>query len=431
MITMATIITGCLNGTVLALTPVERYAAMRKLNTGFMVDRWFITVGIIAIVLLTVVFFIVTLNRMKQERKSSNKLFDGYAGERDLSRRERKILLKVAGKAQLKRNESIFTLVTAYDRGAALIVEHGLTGHETGRELKELEDELSFLREKLGFKTRAPLSTTSSANVKKLSSRQIPIGKKVQMVGQKSQKSGDIEAIIVKNSDSELAVRLSDPIKISFGEPWCVRYYFGSSVWEFDTSVVSYDGDLLFLKHNNKVKFISRRRFLHVPVKMSGFIAHFTFERPFNEIIGKGSPVMTRDLVNESPIVWGPPKFVPALITELAGPGLQIETSLKVKAGERILVVFNLTQEEESDSDVSDEDVPPPVPQIVQDIGEVRHVDTNDNGFLIAVELTGLSDSNFNELIRATNAISLSANKKDQSVSEEDDVEHAPVHIGI
>ncbi len=58
-----------------------------------------------------------------------------------------------------------------------------------------------------------------------------------------------------------------------------------------------------------------------------------------------------------------PPEFVPAVVTELAGPGLRIETSLKVKAGERILVLFNLAQERDSNA-----------AQIVQDVGEVRHV---------------------------------------------------------
>ena len=45
----------------------------------------------------------------------------------------------------------------------------------------------------------------------------------------------------------------------------------------------------------------------------------------------------------------------------------------------------------------------------VQDIGEVRRVDVLQDGFSIAVELTGLGDSDVDELIRATNAASLKA----------------------
>jgi len=44
--------------------------------------------------------------------------------------------------------------------------------------------------------------------------------------------------------------------------------------------------------------------------------------------------------------------------------------------------------------------------KIVQDIGMVRHTKTAENGLSIAVELVGLSDSDVDELIRATNAAS-------------------------
>jgi hypothetical protein len=50
-----------------------------------------------------------------------------------------------------------------------------------------------------------------------------------------------------------------------------------------------------------------------------------------------------------------------------------------------------------------------PTSRIVEDIGEVRHTKAIKNGLSIAVELTGLSDSDVNELIRATNAASVRA----------------------
>lgn len=430
MMTMLTIITGCSNGMALALTSVERFEAMRNLNPDFMVERWFITGGIVAIIFLSVLFFAISFNRMMQERRSSSQLFDEFAEKRGLTARECQILFKVACKARLKRNESIFTLVTAYDRGVSRITKEGLTGHQTSEERKQLKMELSFLREKLGFKKRIPLTTISPSKLKKLSSRQIPINKKVHLTRRQSQQSEDIEAIIVKNSDTELAVRLSEPVKISFGELWCVRYYFGSSVWEFDTSVTSYDGDTLFLNHNDNVKFINRRRFLRVPVKMSGFVARFTFERSLTESIGNGGggPVMSRNLANGSALKWSPPKFIPAVITELAGPGLRIETPLQVKVGERILVVFNLSQEH--DSNMANNGMKSNVPQIVQDIGEVRHIKPVRNGLSIAVELTGLSDSNVNDLICATNATSMSSNNSDLLVTE-NNVERTPVYIGV
>ncbi|MHC4112653.1 MAG: hypothetical protein ACYSUY_16395, partial [Planctomycetota bacterium] len=52
----------------------------------------------------------------------------------------------------------------------------------------------------------------------------------------------------------------------------------------------------------------------------------------------------------------------------------------------------------------------------VEDIGEVRHIKAMQNGFSIAVELTGLSDPDVSELIRATNTASLRTIAESQDV---------------
>jgi hypothetical protein len=196
---------------------------------------------------------------------------------------------------------------------------------------------------------------------------------------------------------------LAEPVKITFGELWRIRYYFGSSVWEFDTSVVSYDGNILVLNHNDDVRFINRRRFIRVPVKKQAFIAHFPFEKTLEP-------------------VWGPPEFVPAVVTELAGPGLRIESRLQVKEGERVLVVFSLDEEQGRNLTTANTGIS----KIVEDIGEVRHTRAIPNGLSIAVELTGLSDSDINELIRVTNAASVWANARNEnapaSMSEQEHI---------
>ena len=96
---------------------------------------------------------------------------------------------------------------------------------------------------------------------------------------------------------------------------------------------------------------------------------------------------------------------MPASVTELAGPGLRIEAPLEVKVGERVLVILKLSEEDlQSNSQRSGKTAPE---KIVENIGEVRHTKRIKNGFSIAVELTGLSDPNINELVRVTNAASL------------------------
>ena len=392
----ASVITGCLNGIILELTPVDRWDAARKFNSGFITHRWFILITVLAMVILTTLLAVISFTRIRQERKAAEKLFLDYAEKRGLTADERQILLSIANKAGLKRNESIFTLASAFDRGVAKMKE-SLAGQQASEEASQLRTELSFLREKLGFITRPSYSKGTTSKSKKLSSRQIPVGKTVYMTRRKKvQDSSDVESTIVRNSDTELAVRLARPVKITFGEFWCIHYYFGSSVWEFDTSVVSYDGDILVLNHSDDVRFINRRRFVRVPVKKQAFIAHFPFAK---------TPESS----------WGPPEFVPATVTELAGPGLRIESTLIVEEGERILVVLSLDEEHRRDLTAASGGIL----KIVEDIGEVRHIRIIPGGFSIAVELTGLSDPDIDELIRITNAASVKAGaeNKNDSVS--------------
>jgi hypothetical protein len=58
----------------------------------------------------------------------------------------------------------------------------------------------------------------------------------------------------------------------------------------------------------------------------------------------------------------------------------------------------------------------PSTSKIIEDIGEVRHIEPAQNGFSIAVELIGLSDSDVGELIRATNAAFLKTSGEGRGV---------------
>ncbi len=425
--TAATVITEYFNGIILALSPAERWRAAGNFNSNFMADRWFILSGAAAVLVLTVLFIIVSFKRSKMEQKASEQLFMEYSEKKGLSTLEQETLFDIANKARLKRNESIFTLATAFDRGVSKI-----SVSQTPKGNEQLKAVVSCLREKLGFMKKASYSRGVAARSTKSTSTQIPVGKKVIINRRHSWNLDDVEATIVRNSETELAVRMASPVKITFGESWCVRYYFGESIWEFDTSVVSYDSEILILKHRDNVRFINRRRFILVPVKMPGFIAHFAFKQSLMESGYNSSvePVMSRDLAAASAVSWGPPKFVSAVVTELAGPGLRIESTLKVGVGERVLVVLDLAQEE--DSVPSDSVGKSAYPQIVQGIGEVRHIKPIQNGWSIAVELTALGDTNMDELVRATNVALLRVNDKKEKVpTSGNTVESIPSHMNV
>jgi hypothetical protein len=368
---------------------------------------------VIAVIILTVLLIAVSYNNKIKERKTTNNIFINYAKRMGLNRRERQILMDIAKITKLKRIESIFTMVTAFDRGAIEITKDVLA-RRGAKASKNLSARLSVLREKLGFENKSSILTGSSANSNKPSSKQIPPGKQLHMTRRKTGNEANIESTVIENNDVELTVKLNVSLESKPGEHWSVRYYFGASVWEFETSSISCYGNILVLNHSNNIRFINRRRFLRVPVKKPTLIARFPFARILQPKSESGKET-GKDPTNISGNSWGPPEFVPASVTELAGPGLRIEAPLEVKVGDRVLVIFKLSEEEDNKPGSNRTDKIASQ-KIVEDIGEVRHTKRIKNGFSIAVELIGLSDPNISELVRVTNTASLKTRAKSKGV---------------
>ena len=400
-----------LNATILALTPVQRWQAARRPGANFVTENWFMTASVVGIIVLAVLLLVVSYyNRRTQGRTDRQLMFFEEAAKRGLSQHESQTLLRIAAYAKLKQRESVFNISRAFERGATKMMEKSLAQGQETKESRQLKTELSFLREKLGFQSQPVRSIGTAGRSRKLSSREIPVGKKVHITRRTNRTSDNIEAIVIKNSDEELTLKLAISVRINFGELWRIRYYFGASVWEYDTSVVSYDGDILILNQNDDVRFINRRRFLRVPVSKQAFVTSFPFSRQISGGSGNNE--------NVSVGIWVPPKFVPAVVTELAGPGLRIESRLEAKVADRILVMLRLDEENGRDSAEAGQNSKITASKIIEDIGEVRQVRPIKNGFSIAVELTGLNDSDVSELIRATNAASLKAGTKGQNVPD-------------
>ena len=427
---------------ILALTPLQRFDALRNIKgSNFMAERGLILAGVIAIIILTALFFAVTFKRIRQERKNDENLFIEYAEKRGLTVPEYQTLLEIARKAGLKQSESIFTMAAAFNTGTAKMKKK-LVGQQTVEENQQLEIVLLSLREKLGFKKEVSFSRGSPAKSEKLSSRQIPVGKEVHMVRQKAQNSEEIKATVVKNSDTELAIRLTMPVTITFGEYWNVRYYFGSSIWEFDAYVISYDGNIMVLSHSDNIRFINRRRFLRASVQKPAFIASFPFERKVRW--STENEIETGEMAQDFPdTLLKPLQFVPAVVTELGGPGLRIEASIEVKIGDRVLIMFELDREKERNLIKNPENdevtaVTTIVSRIIEDvgiieqIGEVRRTENTSESLSMAVELTGLCDSDIDCLIQATNAASLGLREQNKNVpTSENAGGHPPVRMNI
>lgn len=400
-----------------AISPDERWYAARRLGGNLLVGGWFVPAAVAAIIVLTFVFIAVSYRRTAKERKSGSLLFQSYAEQRGLSPHECLILRNIAIRSKLRRPESIFTMPTAFDRGAARARDDIFKSRGTDAG-KRFGADLSVLRSKLGFSNPVSASGSSAKTAGKPDTRQIPIGKKLYIRPSDTADPAEVESTVIKNDELEFAVVLSTPLEMNPGQLCRTQYYFGAAVWEFDASVVSCHGGILVLNHTEDVRFINRRRFLRVSVNRPAFIARFPFARtiPTDNDYGREE----RQESTELSASWGPPEFVPAAVTELAGPGLRIEAPLEVKVGERVVVILKVSDEErrESGAGRNDGSLHPAEAQknrkttpsrVVEDVGEVRHIEAVQGGFSIAVELTGLNDSNVDELVRATNAASLKA----------------------
>ncbi len=397
-----------MHGLILALTPTERWQAARTPPQGLMTNRWFILICIVALVVLTAMLFWVSLQRIRQENRKSDRVLIDLAEKKALTVRECQILQMIAKRSGTRRPESVFSNRAAFERGAVQAIEKTLAGRGS-QEKQRLITEVSLLRGKIGFgKEFSALGATQS---KSLSSRQIPERKRVTLIPTGNGEAKAVEAIVHRNRNHELCLQVDDTIKVTFGTLWSVRYFLGASVWEFDTSVLSYDGVVLVLTHSDHVRFVNRRRFLRVPVIRRALIASFPFKQ---RVECSDADSMAKKHSSKSmplhPIdAYGSPEFTAATVTELGGPGLRIETTLDVKTGDRVLVVFDLEVEP-----LVSEDIPHPErrSRLIEDIGEVRHVKGMDGCVSIAVELSGLKDTDVNELIRATNAALIDINEK-------------------
>ncbi len=169
--------------------------------------------------------------------------------------------------------------------------------------------------------------------------------------------------------------------------------------------------------YNDDLKIIENRRFLRVGVNYPAFVAPFPSSK---EIVTdkdnmKANPGGSPDKASKGE--WGPPEFVPGVVTELAGLGLCADVPSEVKKGERVLVVLKLGEEQRQDKLPDRGDSKKTLLKTVGIVGEVRQVEAARDGFSIAVELTGFIDSDVYELMNAAKEAFWKADGSDKEIS--------------
>ena len=407
----------------LASTPLQRFEGLKNLN-HHNEDKDLLRYALIAVVFLLMVLFTVSFRRIKKERKTSSELFLEYADQRGLTIEEKLVLQNIIRKSKLRHAASIFSMAQAFENGSEKI-RKDLFNQQNLYEIKRLDPILGSLRQKLGFQRDVSFSKGLAGTSEKATSRHIPTGKDLVVERKHSNQTESIKAVVTQNTENELVIQLNTPTTIIFGETWKVRYFYGAFVWEFDSYVTRYDGNMIGLSHSDEVHYVNRRRFMRTPVKKNAFIALFPFEKHLQK-----SSQSRHDLSGDMEIYpetsLQPFEFIPALVTEMGGPGLKIETSAQIQNGDRILIMFELERKKEQTS-VKNQDTEEITYTytsdltvienigMVQEAGVVRRTEDNNNVYVFGVELIGLRDNEIDYLIRATNEASLNKNSNENA----------------
>ncbi|MCX7055443.1 MAG: hypothetical protein NTU56_14800 [Proteobacteria bacterium] len=309
---------------VLGLTAIERWGATRRLEPRAAPHHWFVLVGFVVMLVLFSLLMAISYRRHQQGKSKAQKpeTFADSAERRGLSVRERQILLAMAMRSGLPHAAEIFHDIDALNRGMTqLLAECAQT--RTAQEIEDLKAEIARIRRKLGF-DKASAGRGGPAQ-EQASSRDIPVGAALELTGRSAGRAVTLRAEVLRNDEMEMAVALPAPLDSNAGDSWLARYCAGMSAWEFRTATVSCAGQTLVLSHSGEVHFINRRRFERVAVHAPALLAHLPFLR-------------TDSAGGEAPV------FVESTVTELAGLGLKIETTLQVQVDDQILVVFRLTE---------------------------------------------------------------------------------------
>ncbi len=367
----------------LGLTPRERLAATGKLSpTNTVADHsgeGTLLITVLVLVLLVLLLWWVSSKRKQRSNKTvQREFFTETANRRGLSTRERQILLAIVVRSGLGQSEDIFTVVDAFDHGAAKLQEEcGQT--RTADENERLRVEIAAVRSKLGFELNR--SQAGSALEKRPRSRDIPVGQVVDLT-RRQRDTTSIQAEVVRNDDIELMVELPRELEIHPGDTWWVRFDFGTALWEFDTVVARSEGTRLALNHNNRVRFVNRRRFSRLSVHVPAWVVQLptTHEPPTSE----------------------PPAFIAAVVTEVAGPGLRVEVPVPARVGDRLLVVFHMDASATASGRSLTKNAGP---YAVSALGRVQYAKAVPGGVSLVVELSGLTEADVDELVRYAFAV--------------------------
>lgn len=365
--------TNIIGGIQSALTVEQKLAALRKFGQTptIFTNKWFILSCASLVFVLIMVLVTISKYRLEKARKLKREIFLEKADRNGLTPDETKLLVEITRRSGLKHPNNIYTMPEAFDSGSAIIMQHLFEKGKCLDERKRYYAEIMDVREKLGF-TKSQSSTAVLAGKNgKLSSRQIPVGKKLTLTSNDSAGT-TFDAMLAESDDMTFTVAGDVEVLAKPGQSWRVRYRFGAGTWQFNSMILDCQGNAIVLSHSDKVRFVNSRRFLRVAADFPALVADYSCMRKcFSE------PQML-------------PTYYHAKVVELSGPRVKLTTSADIKENSRLLVSFRVDET-----------------TLVQDVAEVRSVEEEIGGLRADVDLIGLDEKTISKLVKATNTAAL------------------------
>ena len=358
-----------------AMTPQERFRAMGRpdtdgLSMDFLVGQWLQSAGWLAIALLIIVLLMCYKRRIKQQQIRTERSFCENAIRLQLNGEERDIVAAIAALAGVKQKDAIFTLRHEFDTGLNQLMCTIFSAGQNLTERQKFHEAVLSIKTKLGFISSQLKNGVAGRNGTERSTRQIQVGTEVQLLSPNKDSAERFSAEITQNDNFEFSLRPEVPVTCQAGDIWTVQYNNGAMTWEFEAVMTDCSQGNLSFGHSERIRYVNRRRFTRVQTDKLAKIALF--------------PVFSQ--VTESKQMEL--SFVPAVITEIAGPCLRVRTGLSVQIRQRVLLVFDLEEG-----------------RLVQDVGEVRDIRNTETGDAIIIELIGLHAKAIGELVRVANQI--------------------------
>ncbi len=339
-----------------ALTPDERWAGVNDYARTQRVDPWWVAFCVLTGLVLCVVAlisyrgYIGSWNTKRKIRENARRT--------GLNEPEQQLIETLAQLSGLRHPEAVFTMSQAFDHAVASMMVLPRCQTMSNQARGQLGDIVQALRTKLCFD-----NTPRSENSRIPSSRAIPTGSRLSVI-HRGQVEG-AEAIVEVNDPMEMAVRPDPQMAARPGETLVLQYCQGMAAWEFTAPITAVRDGKLVLGHTSQVRYVNRRRVLRVPLRRPAKVGSLSFH-------GGAAAEM---------------RMLDAELTEIAGPGLVMESALHPLMGQRVVAAMQLRAE-----------------YGIQAPAFVRRVTDLHNGkFQIIVEMTDLNPQEIAELVRQTN----------------------------